>query len=214
MDIVRDTEDRRCFIRSLFFLNDDHQDHNVTALINGYDDLSRPEDWPEGGPLVAVLAWTLMPNHYHLILQEMREGGIAKFMQRLGGSMSARFNAKYSETGSLFQGGYKGRVVVDDADLRWLASYVMVKNVFELYPGGLQAAACDFDRAWEWAKENPYASLSAYAVSTSSPILAKDNVLFSLLGTPSSFKHSAKDMILAYVSRQEDKRLALALEHD
>lgn len=212
--IVHDTDDRQHFMRSLFFLNDTYQDPNVTLIISSGIPLVRPEHWPEGEPLVALLAWTLMPNHLHLVLQEVREGGIAKFMQRLGGSMSARHNAKYSEKGSLFQGGYKGRVVEDDADLRWLASYVMVKNVFELYPAGLKAAARDFDKAWEWAKENPYTSLSAYAASTPSPILAKDNVLFSLLGTPSFFKHSAKDMIRAYVSRWEDERLALALEHD
>lgn len=211
-DIVRDDDDRRHFVRSLFFLNDTYQDSHAVRISSGDAPLVRPEHWPEGEPLVDILAWTLMPNHLHLVLQEIREGGIAKFMQRLCGSMSARSNAKNRESGSLFQGGYKGRVVEDDADLRWLASYVMVKNVFELYPGGLKAAACDFDKAWEWAKENPNTSLSTYAAAVPSPIISADNVLFSLLGVPNHFKDVANDMILSYVSRRDEERLAIALE--
>lgn len=204
-DIVRDADDQRHFVRSLFFLNDTYLDPHAVLIVSGKVPMIRPEHWPDGDNLVDVLAWTLMPNHLHLVLQEVREGGIAKFMQRLCGSMSARSNAKYAESGSLFQGGYKGRVVEDDADLRWLASYVMVKNVFELYPGGLTKAVRHFDDAWKWAEGYQYSSMHAYATDTQSPIIAPDNVLMAAVGTPHVFKRGAKDMVQAFISQHSDE---------
>ena len=34
-------------------------------------------------PLVRILAWTLLSNYFHLLLEEIRDNGISKFMQRL-----------------------------------------------------------------------------------------------------------------------------------
>jgi len=60
-------------------------------------------------------------------------------------------NAKYEESGSLFQGPFKSQVVLTDEYLRYLATYVMVKNSLELYPeGGLSGAMQDFDKAYEF----------------------------------------------------------------
>ena len=72
-------------------------------------------------------------------------------MQRLCGSMSSHFNAKYKEHGSIFQGAYKSRTVSEDSHLRYLVFYIQVKNVLESFPGGLERAINNFDEAWEWA---------------------------------------------------------------
>jgi len=136
LPITRDDTDRWRFARLLYFANEEYRDEyweRSTASLNMFE---RPASWPERQPFTRILGWVLMPNHFHLILEEIHEGGIAKFMQCLSGSMSAHFNSKYKEKGSLFQGGYKGRTVHDDIYLRQLVPYVMVKNVFELYPGG------------------------------------------------------------------------------
>ncbi|MBM3261615.1 hypothetical protein FJY93_04335 [Candidatus Kaiserbacteria bacterium] len=213
MDITRDDVDRQYFLNSLFYLNDEHQDVNWKNTIAHHQPLTHPAHWPEQKPLVEILAYTLMSNHIHLIIREIQDGGIAKFTQRLFGSMSARFNAKYSETGSLFQGGYKGRVVHDDDDLRWLASYVMVKNVFELYPDGIYKAMRDFDMVWDWALEYPYSSLPVYGAHTTSSIVAPDNILFSTTGTPKKFKRDAQDMMYAFMEKRSNDRTWLMLEN-
>jgi hypothetical protein len=84
----------------------------------------------------------------HLLIEEIRDGGISKFMQRLCGSMSAHFNAKYHERGTIFQGSYRSRTISEDSHLRYLVFYIQVKNVFELYTGGLAQALKHFDEAW------------------------------------------------------------------
>ncbi len=72
-------------------------------------------------PIVKVVAYAILPNHFHLILKEIKEGGISKFMQRLGTSYTMYFNEKYSRSGALFQGRFKATHI---ADLTAVSSYV------------------------------------------------------------------------------------------
>src|SRR3989344_2655516 len=174
LDIVRDEHDRHRFGKLLFYLNDTFSDTNWIDALKYRRPLERPEHWPEREPLVRILAWTLLSNHFHLLLEEIREGGTAKFMQRLCGSMSAASNSKYSETGSIFQGSYRCKTVDDDSYLRYLTFYIQVKNVFDMYPGGLAKAISNFEKAWEWALQYPYSSLRTYALDIESPIIEKE----------------------------------------
>lgn len=198
IDVVRDESDRRRFVNALFYLNDTHLDENWTNAIQFTSPFTRPSHWPESDPLVHILAWTLMPNHFHLLLREIREGGIAKFMQRLCGSMSAASNAKYRESGSLFQGAYRSRTINEDVHLRYLAFYIQVKNVLELRPGGLKKALVEFDDAWKWATEYPYSSFSAYTLKQYSPLIC-DSLLTDLFPDQTAFKKEAYEMLRHHV---------------
>jgi REP element-mobilizing transposase RayT len=61
----------------------------------------------ESESLVEIIAYSLLPNHFHFILKEKVEGGISKFMQKLATSYSMYFNSKYERSGVLFQGKFK-----------------------------------------------------------------------------------------------------------
>ena len=201
--LVRDERDKAQFAESLFHFNDSHIDPNRIEALKACVPLERPGHWPDRDPLVLIHAWALVSNHFHLLLEEIREGGIAKFMQRLCGSMSVAFNAKYAETGSLFQSSYKSRTVDGDAYLRYLAFYIQVKNVLELYPGGLKMAVKNFDDAWEWALAYPFSSLPAYAANKQSPIA--DMKLFSeMFPDKKAFKEEAREMILLNMHQHEE----------
>lgn len=204
LPIVRDNIDRENFLKGLFYLNDKHQDQNWRHSLQQVIFPERPSFWPERKPLVDIWAWTLMPNHFHLIIHENQEGGIAKFMQRLCGSMSAYANARYGEKGSLFQGSYRGRVVEDDADLRLLASYVMVKNTLELYPGGLEVAKNSFEKAWQWGLRYPFSSMGIYGTNSHSPLMpVQGNILKRLFPSKKKFKNDSKAMLQAYKKKSD-----------
>ena len=71
----------------------------------------------------------------------------------------------------------------------------MVKNVFELYPGGLKKASLEFNKAWEWAiKSYPFSSLADYVLKQKSPIFEKD-ILGELFDSPAYFRTSSCDML-------------------
>jgi REP element-mobilizing transposase RayT len=83
MEIVRDTSDHRRFLNSLYFLNEKFKGDIWEREIDSLPGYLRPNGWPERKPLTNLLAWTLLPNHLHLIIQvrEDRETGVTEFMQ-------------------------------------------------------------------------------------------------------------------------------------
>ncbi|MBI3634161.1 MAG: transposase [Candidatus Yonathbacteria bacterium] len=121
-----------------------------------------PSEWPERDRLVDIIAFTLKDNHYHFVLQEIKEGGITKFMHKFGTGMTNRFNTRHKETGRLFQGSYKARRVDSDNYLKYLNVYVHIKNIFELYPGGIERVLYEFEDAYQFAIHYPYTSLGIY----------------------------------------------------
>lgn len=70
-----------------------------------------------------VLAYCLMPNHVHLVLQTADEP-IGTVVKRLGVRYASWFNRKYGRTGHLFQDRFKSLPVEDDAYLTTLLRYV------------------------------------------------------------------------------------------
>jgi|SRR3989338_349687 len=154
-----------------------------------------PDAWGERQPIVSILAFSIMFNHLHLIIKEIVEGGTSRFMHRVSMAYSKFINEKYEESGSLFQGAFKSRLIEEDADFRNLAVYVMVKNPFERYPGGLRQAIEHFDDAYERMASDPFSSLGTYAGYQASPIITKD-LLGELFETPESFKEFARETML------------------
>ncbi|OGI67653.1 hypothetical protein A3A05_00680 [Candidatus Nomurabacteria bacterium RIFCSPLOWO2_01_FULL_41_12] len=75
-------------------------------------------------PLVAIVAFCINPNHFHFILKQLVDGGIAKFMQKILGGYTYYFNQKHQRSGSLFQGTYKYKSIKDDNYFRKIFGYV------------------------------------------------------------------------------------------
>ena len=198
--IVRDAKDKWHFLQCLYYLN--HQSpifnpfRELRKLLKS--DFNKQLVWPkqlgERNPLVKILAFKLMENHFHLLLKQEIEDGIRIFMQRAGTAMAKRFNERYQEVGSLFQGRYKRKLIEKDEYIMYLSVYIQVKNAFEEYPGGLKKAFREFDKAYEWAIKDPYNSLGDYAGKRNSPIIDKD-ILKEMFPTPNSHKEFAKQCL-------------------
>ena len=213
MDIVRDVFDKKNFARTLYYLNDTYTDRNWRREILGLGMFERPLSWPEREPLTRVLAWTLLSNHFHLLVQEMREGGTAKLIQRFCGSVSMSFNLKYKEKGSLFQSGYHGKTIDSDAHLSYLAFYILVKNVLDMYPGGLVAARDHFDDAWEWAKQYQYSSFHDTVSGMPSPIIdVGEDLIGGILGRGDAYKQEARELLDFHMASHGESFKDLMLE--
>ena len=201
--IVRDQKDKWHFLELLFYFNNKFSVTNPSRRLNRLrSNLNRlrgafiwPEEWPSREPIVKILSFSLLENHFHLLLKEIREGGISLFMKKLGTGMASYFNIKYEEVGSLFQGSYKRKRVEGDLYLKYLSVYIQVKNPFEDYPGGFQKAIRDFDRAYAWATKNPYCSLADYASLRNSPIVDKD-ILGKFFSNPEEYKEFARQCLV------------------
>ncbi len=83
-------------------------------------------------PLVAIGAYCLMPTHYHILLQEIADDGVTRFMQKLGTSYTMYFNVKYKRIGGLFTKPFRSKHVDSDRYLKRVAQYIHL-NPAELF---------------------------------------------------------------------------------
>lgn len=74
--------------------------------------------------LVEIICFCLMPNHFHLLLRQLDEGGITLFLNRISNSYAKYFNTKYKRVGHLFQGCFKAVRVSDDRQLLQVSRYI------------------------------------------------------------------------------------------
>ncbi len=111
-----------------------------------------------GGPLVEIGAYTLMPNHVHFLLKEIRDGGIAKFMQKIFTGYTMYFNNKYDRTGALFSGTFKSKNIVDDRYLKQVIPYILL-NSAELFEPGWKTNITSLFTLEQSLLSYPYSSL-------------------------------------------------------
>lgn len=73
---------------------------------------------------IVLLAYCLMPNHFHLLIKQKPFDGIDKFMNSLATRYTQYFNKKYKRVGSLYQAVYKAVLVNSEEQLLYLTSYI------------------------------------------------------------------------------------------
>lgn len=119
-------------------------------------------DWERGDSLVAIGSYCLMPNHFHILLTPLQEGGVSTFMNKLCTSYSMYFNKKYKRTGSLFEGKYKAKYVDSDEYLKYLFSYIHLNPVKLIQSDWKEKGIKNVSKAYTFASSFKYSSLSDY----------------------------------------------------
>lgn len=205
--IVRSDKDKWRFMQALRFFNDKNSSLNILRhlkFVLGSEstkkqaesvfELGWPKDWPEKNPLVKILCYCLVPNHFHLLLKEIREGGISRFMHKLGTGYTNYSNLKYQEVGGVFQGSYKAKTITKNIHLEYLSAYIQVINVLELFPGGLEKALEDINGASKFVEEYPFSSYQDFIGLRKSLIIDKD-ILGEIFPTPKGYEEFVRDVI-------------------
>lgn len=75
-------------------------------------------------PRVKIIAYCLMPTHFHLILKQVIDGGISKFMSDTLNSYTRYFNLRYNRKGPLWVGRFKSVDIEDDDQFLHLTRYI------------------------------------------------------------------------------------------
>jgi REP element-mobilizing transposase RayT len=78
---------------------------------------------------VAVIAYCLMPNHYHLLLRQDGDEPVGLIPQRVFNSYTKAYNKRYDRIGTLFEGRYRAICVDNDSYLLHLCRYVHANPV-------------------------------------------------------------------------------------
>lgn len=73
---------------------------------------------------ITLLAYCLMPNHFHLFIKQKTANAIDRFMQSLCTRYAIYFNKKYKRVGSLYQGVYKAVLITTEEQFLYLSKYI------------------------------------------------------------------------------------------
>ena len=121
----------------------------------------------EGERLIDILAFCLMPNHFHFLFRQKIDNGISTFISNFTNSYTKYFNTKYERIGPLFEGVFKAVFVETDDQLIHLSRYIHLNPVVS------SIIKDDQLLDYRWSSYPAYLSLS----KDSAPILDKETVL-------------------------------------
>ena len=155
--IFADSNDYKRFMALLYVANS----ANPVSLGKGFNTSGSFTDFlkqDRGETLANIGAYCLMPNHFHLLLHEKKEGGISTFMQKLGTAYTMYFNTKRERTGSLFEGRFRGRVVTDEKYLNYLFAYIHLNPIKLIDPTWKEKGIADIEEARDYIQTFPYSS--------------------------------------------------------
>ena len=144
--------------------------------------------------LVNIVADCLMPNHFHLILEETKENGISRFMQRLGVGYTKYFNRKYDRVGSLFQGPFKAVPIENDNYLQYLLVYINVINPAELVEHSSENPVERLKNSIEFAENYPWSTHQEY-LGTRKSLLINKSLPGKFFANPEDYKKFADGIL-------------------
>ncbi len=154
-------EDQERFQAYLYVLNDAHASRPMSYY---FSKKRRDELFSDTRiePLVAIGAYCLMSNHFHILATPLVENGISKFMHKLQTAYTMYFNEKSARSGSLFQGTYKATHVDDDEYLRYLYAYIHLNPAKLLTDDWHKASAEELRQLGSKILAYPYSSAGEY----------------------------------------------------
>jgi putative transposase len=157
-EIFQDEQDYRVFLKYLKeYLSQppDLSKIKETFTLQGYTFQGVPHQHKNFYEKIEIIAYCLMPNHFHLELHQKDKQDIQNFMQSISTRYSMYFNKKYERIGPLFQGTYKAVLINDENYLLHLSRYIHL-NPSE-FTDNLEAAYSSYPefigkRKTEWIK--------------------------------------------------------------
>ncbi len=161
--IFHEKEDYLYFIKLLYILNQKNKKqlrdytHDVFISRENCD------------PLVAIGAYVLMPNHFHILITPTEDGSVSKFMQKISTGYVMYYNQKYKRSGSLFEGKFKSQHANNDRYLKYLFSYIHLNPLKLIDKNWKEKGIKNAQKAFEFLNNYTYSSYSDYVNESNRP---------------------------------------------
>jgi len=156
-------------------------------------------------PLVRIMAVCLMPNHYHLLVEELQQNGISRFMHKSGVGYACFFNKKYNRVGPLFQGRFKAVAIENDLQLQYILAYINVINPGQLAEPELKERGVDnTEKIFNFAKQFSWSTNPDYLGIRDSIIIDK-GIFNEFFPTPEKYEEFIKNILSSKKYNSIDK---------
>lgn len=164
--IFLDKEDYDRFIKLLYVCNSENKFNFRDSIIDIKIDAF---DFERGKQIVSILAWVLMPNHFHIFLISPRQGlgeedeeNITKYIHKVSTAYAMYFNKKYKRSGSLFEGKFKSKYIGAENYFNYLFAYIHLNPVKLIQRDWKEKGIKDQKKAHEFLLSYKYSSLQDY----------------------------------------------------
>ncbi|KKU73680.1 MAG: hypothetical protein UX98_C0005G0056 [Parcubacteria group bacterium GW2011_GWA2_47_26] len=190
------------FYTSLFVFNDENYRGvlglDVNAVLHQFCDqvTSIGDLVTKRKPLVNIVSFCLMPNHFHFLLEQIAEQGVPRFMHRIALGYAEYFNKKNDRTGRLFEGPFKAVLVQRDAQLEHLPRYIHL-NALDLITdlNWGEGKIADWARAEKFLEEYSWSSHGMYLNKPQLLPVIKKAIVEQIFDTPEKYINFLKQWL-------------------
>ena len=189
--IFLEEKDYLRFIHDLFEFNDQNPALNVNYFFKNESIDLRSQYMGKNEKrklLVEILAFCLMPNHYHLFLRPLVEGGITQFMRKLNIGYAKYFNEKYNREGTLFQGRYKSIHVINQSHFVHLPYYIHLNPLDLKFSQWREGDIDDYQEAMDYLEQYRWSSFLDYIGRKNFPSVTQREFLLNFFGGSAQYK--------------------------
>ncbi|TRZ64710.1 MAG: hypothetical protein D4Q79_00970 [Spirochaetia bacterium] len=193
-NIFLDKQDYFRFIHNLFEFNDEEPATNIyykLPYLQSYEVQLRKVEAKERAPrkmFVEILAFCLMPNHFHLLIKQKIDNGIVRFMQKLGTGYTNYFNNKNKRVGSLFQGRFKAVLVEKDSHFIHLPYYIHLNPLDINHPEWRNKEIKNLNEAVKFLENYRWSSFPDYIGKKNFPSVTQREFLDDFFDGPEQYK--------------------------
>jgi putative transposase len=192
-NIFCNDRDRYRFLQAIYLSNNKNSVTSFSELercVKGYtlEDIKEYFEKNKIGfdPFIKIYADCLMPNHYHFLVEEIKDGGIVSFMQRFGNSYAKYFTTKYDRPGSLFQGRFKAVEIETDDQLKYLIAYINVLNPAQLIESKIKENGIqDFNKVLNFVEKYNWSTHQEFIGRRDSIIVDRNGIVKEMFSTES-----------------------------
>ncbi len=100
---------------------------------------------------ISLISYCLMPNHFHIFLQQYSQRAIAEFMKSLSMKYSLYFNKRYKRRGPLYEDRYKAVEVTSENQFIYLSKYIH-RNPIDILPAKTRLAGYKYSSYGNYLK--------------------------------------------------------------
>lgn len=204
--IFMDDKDCYRFIHDLFEFNDQQRVQSNFRRFNAQSHAVgvRAIERRERKLLVKIHAFCLMPNHYHLLLSPMVDGGVPMFMQKLNGGYAQYFNQRHEREGTLFERGYKLVSVNSQSHFIHLPYYIHLNPLDMAAPEWRERKINNLNKALDFLENYKWSSHLDYLGKENFPSVTQRDFLLEVFGGEKEYgkmlKSWLKDLSLNRIS--------------
>lgn len=177
--INRGVEKRKIFLNEEDYLRFAHnfKDFNSVEPVTGpyHDRRAYLAMRKPGKPLVNILCWCLMPNHYHILVQEEVSGGASIFSKKISSGYTQYFNLKNKRSGILFQGRSKIILAQQDAHFYHLPYYILANPIKLIEPKWQDDGIKNKDKVVKFLENYRWSSYSEFVKKNNSLHVTEQN---------------------------------------